>query len=77
MYIIIFQKINSYYYRILDAFYEILKGFNNNSKTEIIYNLDKQSDVIGNSRNQINELITKYNDVLKNFQPEKEKYILI
>ena len=77
MYIIIFQQINSYYYKLLDAFYEILKGFNNNSKTEIIYNLDKQSDVIGNSRNQINELITKYNDVLKNFQPEKEKYILI
>ena len=77
MYIIIFQKLNYNYYNILDSFYEILKGFTNTSKTEIIYNLDKQSDIIGKSRNIIGFLVNKYNDVLKNFQPEKEKYTLI
>ena len=77
MYILIFEKINSNYYKILDAFYDILKGFNNTSKKEIIYNLDKQSDIIGKSRNNISTILKKYNDFLKNFQSEKEKYSLI
>ena len=77
MYILIFEKINSNYYKILDAFYDILKGFNNTSKKEIIYNLDKQSEIIGKSRNNIRKILKKYNDFLKNFQSEKEKYTLI
>ena len=77
MYILILEEINFNYYQILDAFYDILKGFNNTSKKEIIYNLDKQSDIIGKSRNNISNILNKYNDFLKNFQPEKEKYSLI
>ncbi len=77
LYIIIFQKINLCYSKILECFNEILKGFNNTSKTEIIYNLDKQSDIIGSIIKKISELAFKYNDILKNFQPEKERYSII
>ena len=73
LYIIIFQKINLCYSQILESFNEILKGFNNTSKAEIIYNLDKQSDIIGKTIKKISEFAY----ILKNFQSEKERYSLI
>jgi len=76
MFIIIFHQLDYNYYQILSSFKEVLKSFDNN-KREILYTIDLQSDEIELSLGNIMRLNDSYNDSLKNYQPDKEKYKLL